>query len=231
MLDTLARCLEEAPRDDHRTVIVHFANSTPEQVDRIAELGAIVSSNPYYPVGFADKYAEWGLGPERADVMTRNRSVIDRGVPLSFHSDLPMGRSDPIGMMHCAVNRITQSGRVAGPEERVDAEAALRAVTIDAAHSWRREHELGSIEVGKYATFTVLDADPLAVDPLTLDEIDVLGVVFEGRWLPVPDGLSRTSLSSPRASVTLLPGHDDHHEHGCACEMAAIMSRHVRSAS
>jgi len=230
VLDTLERCLAEAPRDDHRTVVVHFANSTPEQVDRIAELGAIVSSNPYYPVGFADKYAEWGLGPERADVMTRNRSVVDRGVPLSFHSDLPMGRSDPIGMMHCAVNRITQSGRVAGPEERIDAEAALRAVTIEAAYSWRREHELGSIEPGKLATFTVLDADPLAVDPLTIDEIDVLGIVFEGRWMPVPDGLSRTSLATPRASVLSLPDHE-HHEHGCACEMAAVMSRHVPAVS
>ena len=230
VLDTLERCLREAPRDDHRTVVVHFANSTPEQVDRIAELGAIVSSNPYYPVGFADKYREWGLGPERADVMTRNRSVADRGVSLSFHSDLPMGRSDPIGMMHCAVNRITQSGRVAGPGERVDAETALRAVTIEAAHSWRREHELGSIEVGKLATFTVLDADPLAVDPLTLDEIDVLGIVFEGRWMPVPDGLSRTSLSTLRATVTSLPCDDTGHEHGCACEMAAVLSRHVRSA-
>ena len=231
VLDTLEQCLAEAPRDDHRTVVVHFANSTPDQVDRIAELGALVSSNPYYPVGFADKYAEWGLGPERADVMTRNRSVVDRGISLSFHSDLPMGRSDPIGMMHCAVNRITQSGRVAGPDERVDAEAALRAVTIEAAYSWRREHEIGSIEPGKLATFTVLDADPLAVDPLTIDEIDVLGVVFEGRWMPVPDGLSRTSLSTPRASVTALAADDGHAEHGCACEMAAVMSRHVRPAS
>jgi len=230
VLDTLERCLAEAPRDDHRTVVVHFANSTPEQVDRIAELGAIVSSNPYYPVGFADKYAEWGLGPERADVMTRNRSVVDRGVSLSFHSDLPMGRSDPIGMMHCAVNRITQSGRVAGPEERIDAAAALRAVTIEAAYSWRREHVLGSVEPGKLATFTVLDADPLAVDPLTIDEIDVLGIVFEGRWMPVPDGLSRTSLATPRASVLSLPDHE-HHEHGCACEMAAVMSRHVPAVS
>ncbi|NQY56401.1 MAG: amidohydrolase [Ilumatobacteraceae bacterium] len=229
VLDTLERRLDENPRDDHRTVIVHFANSVPEQVDRIARLGAIVSSNPYYPVGFADKYSEWGLGPERADVMARNRSVIDRGVPLSFHSDLPMGRSDPIGMMHCGVNRITQSGRIAGPEERIDAEAALRAVTIEAAYSWRREHELGSIEVGKFATFTVLDADPLAVDPLTIDEIDVLGVVFEGRWMPVPDGLSRTGQSTPRASVTRLPGHD-HHEHGCACEVAATIVEHLRSA-
>lgn len=233
VLDTLERRLDERPRDDHRTVIVHFANSTPEQVDRIAALGAIVSSNPYYPVGFADKYAEWGLGPERADVMTRNRSVLDRGVSLSFHSDLPMGRSDPIGMMHCAVNRITQSGRVAGPEERVDVEAALRAVTIEAAYSWRREHELGSIEVGKDATFTVLDQDPLAVDPLTLDEIDVLGIVFEGRWMPVPAGLSRTSQSTPRATVSTLPGHDhvEHGgaEHGCACEVAAVLADHLRA--
>ena len=47
---------------DHRTVIVHFANSTEEQIDRIARMGCIVSTNPYYPVGFADKFGEVGLG-------------------------------------------------------------------------------------------------------------------------------------------------------------------------
>jgi len=31
---------------DHRTVIVHFAVSTPDQVARIKRLGAIVSGNP-----------------------------------------------------------------------------------------------------------------------------------------------------------------------------------------
>ena len=60
----------ENPRPDHRTVIVHFANSTEEQVARIARLGAIVSANPYYTVGFADKYGEFGLGPQRASVET-----------------------------------------------------------------------------------------------------------------------------------------------------------------
>lgn len=35
-------------RADHRSVIVPFANSTEDQVDRIARLGAMVSSNPYY---------------------------------------------------------------------------------------------------------------------------------------------------------------------------------------
>lgn len=55
--------------------MAHFANSTKDQVERIATLGAIVSANPYYPVGFADKYGEWGLGPRRADAMVRAASV------------------------------------------------------------------------------------------------------------------------------------------------------------
>jgi len=219
VLDTLERRLAETPRDDHRTVIVHFANSTEAQVDRIAELGAIVSSNPYYPVGFADKYSQVGLGPERADVMTRNQSVLDRGIELSFHSDLPMGPADPLSMMWCAVNRVTQSGRVAAPEQRVSAADALRAVTLGAAQSWRREHELGSIEIGKIANFTVLDEDPLAVDPMRLNEIGVVGTIFEGRWFPVPNAVR--GVGRPAAALALLPAHDrscDHH--GCACAVA-----------
>jgi predicted amidohydrolase YtcJ len=233
VLDTIERRMREHPRPDHRTVIVHFANSTEEQVDRIARLGCVVSSNPYYPVGFADKFGEVGLGSQRADVMTRHRSVLDRGIPLSFHSDLPMGRSDPIGMMSCAVNRITQSGRVAGPEQRITIAEALRAVTIDAAQSWRLEHELGSIEPGKIANFTVVDRNPLDCDPESLDDIDVVGTFFEGRWLPLPDGRSRSASASARrslrAAVTRLQADGAGHP-GCICavvhEIDAAFRRH-----
>ena len=57
VLDVLERRMRENPRADHRTVIVHFANSTEEQIARAARLGAIVSANPYYTTGFADKSA------------------------------------------------------------------------------------------------------------------------------------------------------------------------------
>ncbi|MDX2380406.1 MAG: amidohydrolase [Acidimicrobiia bacterium] len=224
VLDTLERRMRENPRADHRTVIVHFANSTEDQIDRIARLGAVVSSNPYYPVGFADKYAEVGLGPERADVMVRNASVLRRRIPLSFHSDLPMGRSDPLGMMSCAVNRITQSGRVAGPEQRISAEEALRAVTIDAAQSWRREHELGSIEAGKIANFTVVDQDPLEIAPTEIDAIEVLGTFFEGRWFPLPDGASGRAAASRHRSAASESSDDQEHR-GCVCGVARELLR------
>ncbi len=71
VLNNLEENIRRNPRYDHRTVIVHFAVSTKEQVERIARLGAIVSGNPYYPIVLADTYGKLGLGPERADPMTR----------------------------------------------------------------------------------------------------------------------------------------------------------------
>lgn len=184
VLDTIEECMASHPRTDHRTVIVHFANSTEEQIDRIAQLGCIVSANSYYPVGFADKYAAHGLGPNRADTMVKAASVLRRGIPLSLHSDLPMGPAAPLTLAWCAVNRQTPSGRIAGPEQRISVHAALRAVTIEAAYSWRLEDQLGSITPGKFANFTVLGEDPYAVNPLYLKDIPVVGTMFEGLWYP-----------------------------------------------
>ncbi len=238
VLDMLERRLAETPRDDHRTVIVHFANSTEDQVDRIAELGAIVSANPYYPVGFADKYSEVGLGPERADVMVRSQSVLQRSIPLSFHSDLPMGPSDPLAMVGFAVNRFTQSGRVAAPEQRISVEDGLRAVTIEAARSWRREHELGSIEVGKLASFTIVADDPRKIEPADIGRIAVMGSMFEGRWFPTSAATRarRVGLTSvvggelPEAGIgngfrCSDAGHPARPHLGCACSVSARLLR------
>lgn len=197
-LETLLVILEklsaEHPRADHRCVIVHFANSTEDQIIRIKRLGAIVSANPYYTVGFADKYSAVGLGPQRADAMVRAKSVLDQGISLSYHSDLPMAPSDPLYLAWCGVNRITPSGRVAGPEQRISVDAALRAITIEAAYSWRKEDQMGSIAPGKIANLTVLEEDPYAISPDRLKDIPIWGTVFEGRVFPVP---ARTKPRTP----------------------------------
>lgn len=185
LLTIIEKLNREYPRTDHRCVIVHFANSSEEQVARIKRLGALVSANPYYTVGFADKYSQIGLGPQRADMMVRSKSVLDQGISLSFHSDLPMAPSAPLYLAWCGVNRITPSGRVAGPEQRISVDAALRAITIDAAYSWRKEDQIGSIAPGKIANFTVLDEDPYAVPPEKLKDVPVWGTVFEGKVFPV----------------------------------------------
>ncbi|MEY2968928.1 MAG: hypothetical protein RIQ64_1555 [Actinomycetota bacterium] len=230
LLDIIEGSQRRHPRVDHRTVIVHFANSTEEQVDRIARLGAIVSANPYYPVGFADKYSQWGLGPTRADTMVRASSVLRRGIPLSFHSDLPMCPSDPLLMASFAVNRVTPSGRIAGPEQRIDVHSALRGVTIEAAHSWRREHELGSITIGKIANFTVLDADPYEVDPSRISAIGVVATVFRGETFTVDADLAARRVAFHEGSITNSGTHSTvgrNDGHDCGCDVARFLAEHT----
>lgn len=198
VLDTLEANLRRNPRYDHRTVLVHFAVSAKDQVSRIRELGAIVSGNPYYVAALADQYSEVGLGPERADEMVRLGDLSTAGIRWSLHSDMPMAPADPLFLMWCAVNRITSSGRVAGPEQRVSIEDALRGVTIEAAYSLKLEDEVGTIQPGKRANLTILDANPLSVDPMEIRDIKVWGTVMEGRVLPAMQTERKASLELPQ---------------------------------
>lgn len=105
-----------------------------------------------------------------------------------------MAPAKPLQLVWSAVNRLTAEGDVAGPEQRVDLDTALRAITIDAAHSIRLENELGSITPGKFANFTILDANPYEVAPADLADIGVWGTVLEGRLQPVAPTGTRASL-------------------------------------
>ncbi|MDG2223105.1 MAG: amidohydrolase, partial [Rubripirellula sp.] len=185
VLNTVEKNIRRNPRFDHRTTIVHFAVSGEDQVDRIKQLGCIVSGNPYYVRALADNYSKVGLGPERADQMVRMGDVERAGISYSYHSDMPMAPADPLFLMWCGVNRITTSGRIAAENQRVSREGALRAVTLNAAYSLKMEKEIGSIESGKLANFTILGDNPITCDPMKIKDISVWGTVNEGRVLPV----------------------------------------------
>jgi predicted amidohydrolase YtcJ len=185
VLDQLETNIRRRPRPDHRTVIVHFAVSRTDQVARIKRLGAIVSGNSYYPVALADNYRTNGLDPARADSMVRMGDVERAGISFSFHSDMPMAPGQPLLLMWSGVNRITNDGNVRGPEQRVSRLGALKAVTLDAAFSLQMEKNVGSIETGKLANFTILGENPVTSDPMKIKDIAVWGTVNEGRVLPV----------------------------------------------
>ncbi|WPB83711.1 amidohydrolase [Sediminicoccus rosea] len=188
VLDTVETNMRRRPRHDHRTLAIHLAVSRKDQVERMKRLGVIVSANPYYVRALADAYAQKGLGPERADTMVRLGDIERAGVSYSLHSDMPMAPGQPLFLMHCAVNRTTESGRVAAPDQRASRLAALQGITLNAAHSLRMDAEIGSIVPGKLANFSILEENPLTVDAARIKDIAVWGTVHEGRVLPVRRG-------------------------------------------
>jgi predicted amidohydrolase YtcJ len=184
-LEILEKLQFERPRFNHRFTIEHFGVSTPEQVRRIADLGALVSANIYYLHELGEAYWKHSIGFERASQMARLGTVAQHGIPIALHSDFIMAPAQPLNSAWVAVNRISESGTVLAPEERLTIDQAMRAITLDAAYILGMEHEVGSIRAGKKADFTVLEADPYETAPDELRNIPIWGTVFEGRPAPL----------------------------------------------
>ena len=117
--------------------------------------------------------------------MARMGSLERAGVTFALHSDFTMAPALPLNSAWVAVNRIAESGSVLCAEERTSLEAAMRAITIDAAYVLGLEDEIGSIRAGKKADFTVLEQDPWEVEPQALRDIPIWGTVFEGQPFPI----------------------------------------------
>ena len=185
ILGQVARLRASDPRPGIRFVLEHYGYARADQHARVRALGMAVSNNPYYVHELAPIYASHGLGPERAAKISPLGSLARAGVRISLHSDFPMAPAEPLTLVWAAVNRIGSDGKVWGPEERLPLALALRAVTIEAAWSIGMEQEIGSIEVGKRADFTALDADPHEVAPEAIRDIGIWGTVLDGRLHPI----------------------------------------------
>lgn len=181
LLDVLDENMQRNPRKDHRTTVVHFGYSAFDQVERMKKLGVIVSANPYYVSVLSDLYSRKGVGYERSQQMVRLGDVHRAEIVLSLHSDMPMAPASPLVLMHSAVNRINYADEVAGPSQRISPLTALKGVTLNSAYTLGIEDDYGSIIPGKFANFTILSDNPIAIDPLKIDKINVEGTIVEGR--------------------------------------------------
>jgi predicted amidohydrolase YtcJ len=186
LLGELEKAMARNPRQDHRTVLVHFGFARPGQVEKWIKLGGIISSNPYYVTALAGRYGKLGMTEDWAQNMVPHGDVLKHHGSLSFHSDMPMAPAKPLQLVWAGVNRLTYEGEVAGPQHRVPLDVALKAITLDAAYSIQLEKEVGSIEVGKNANLTILEQSPYSVAPEKLKEIAVWGTMLEGRIQPAP---------------------------------------------
>jgi predicted amidohydrolase YtcJ len=186
ILDELEILQKENPKKDHRLTIEHFGQSSVAQAKRIADLGAIVSANPYYLYAMGDKFSgDKILGKERGSEMVRLGSLLKNKVPFALHTDFTMAPLQPLVLAWVAANRITADGTLLAPEERVPVYNALQAITSNAAFILRMEDVTGSIKTGKKADFVILAENPMKVDAIKLKDIKVLETIFEGKSFPM----------------------------------------------
>ena len=186
-VEMIGRALTAHPRLDHRHTLQHCQMPDPALFRRIKALGIccnLFANHLYY---WGDEHVAQTMGLSRAERMDACGTALRLGIPFAIHSDAPVTPLAPLFTAWCAVMRQTASGRVLGEGERIGVADALHAVTLGAAYTLKLDGMVGSVEVGKWADFAVLDEDPLAVPPERLRDIRVHATMRGGDVFRVPD--------------------------------------------
>lgn len=162
-----------------RPVLIHGQFQREDQVDSYQRLGVFPSVFPMHTFYWGDWHRDHTVGPVNADNISPTGWLKQRGMMFGTHHDAPVAFPDSMRVLDATVTRRTRSGDILGPDQRVDVMTALKAMTIWPAWQHFEEDHKGSIEVGKIADFVILSKDPTAVDPETLDEIQVVATIKE----------------------------------------------------
>ncbi|WP_277679927.1 amidohydrolase [Gracilibacillus dipsosauri] len=181
IIDAYENALKKNPRNNHKHRIEHLQSATSEDIAKMAQLGIAGSffiNHVYY---WGDRHEQIFLGPERARRISPLKDAVDNDVLFTLHSDCPVTPISPLFSVCAAVNRKTSSGKILGPEQRIDVITALKSMTIYGAKLIMDEENVGSIEIGKCADFVVLEEDPISVEPDRIKDIKIQATYIEGQ--------------------------------------------------
>ena len=138
--------------EHHR--IEHAMILSDAQIERMKRLGIHCTMQPEFLKHFGHSYIKQ-LGPERASMLKRARSVKDAGIPLSFSSDRPIVGGNPWDGILSASDRHPPFN----PVENVTFVEAIEAYTKMGAVA-NRDDNMGALDPGQLADFQVLPAIP-----------------------------------------------------------------------
>ncbi len=191
VLDAIEMAIEKNPPRDRRNVISHALLVHPDDIPRFGKLGvtwdstgAWMSRDPSLASISVSR-----LGEERIQRYGPMKAIAEAGGNVSLGSDWPaagyISEYRPLVAIRTAVMR-QLPGRddvppLGGEAARVPVDLAIRANTINAAYGMGRDHEVGSLEVGKKADLIVLSENLYEIDPSTIHEVEILYTMMGGK--------------------------------------------------
>lgn len=183
ILSAYERLMDEANDSENRLRlrIDHFEFPRPDQVERAGRRRLVLTVQPGFAWAderFIHSYEE-ALDPRVRAFQCPLRQLADAGCSIALSTDAPVQPLNPFFQIAGAVRHPVPSARLTVYE-------ALRAYSWAGAYAAFEEHERGTLAIGKYADFAVLNTDPFSADPDTLHDIQVTATWHEGRPLGAP---------------------------------------------
>ena len=166
--------------DDRRPIVIHSQFQRRDQFAAYKRIGvgpAYFSNHAWY---WADVHRT-NFPAEVVDFISPFASARAAGLTPSNHSDYSVTPLDTRFMLWTAMARVSPTGVVSGPDERVGAYEALQALTTGPAWQIFEEDRKGRIKAGLLADFVILDRNPLTTPVTDIKAIKVLETIKDGR--------------------------------------------------
>jgi len=189
IIDALEKAIQEdeqrgGPGRLLRHRIEHTQIITPEDVVRMGDWAIIPSMQPTHATSDM-RWAPDRLGPNRLNEAYPWSTALAATGVIPLGSDFPVEQVDPLLGFYAAITRQNASGLPEGgwlPEFRLTRTQTLKGFTLDAAYGSFQEHELGSIEVGKWADFVIIQGNIMdeEADPKEVLSANVVATYLAG---------------------------------------------------
>ena len=186
ILNQYQKVFNEYPEkaNDLRWRIEHAQHIDPEDIPRFGELGVIPSIQGIH-MSSDRPWAINRLGRKRiVESAYVWRDLIDHGAVIVNGTDVPVEPIDPLASFYASVTRKTLKGVPNNgyePKQKMTRLEALKSYTINAAYAAFEEEIKGSIEIGKYADFTVLSKNIITIPENQLLNTKVLYTIINGK--------------------------------------------------
>ncbi len=167
---------------DLRWRVEHAQHLHPDDIPRFKTIGAIASMQGVHCTSDAP-FVETRLGHERSEEGAYAwRSLLDAGAVVVNGTDAPVEDVDPMASIYASVTRKrTNPDMEFIPQQRMTREEALYSYTMAPAYAGFEENEKGSIDVGKYADFVILDKNLLTCSDEELLSANILYTIVGGK--------------------------------------------------
>ena len=168
---------------DHRWRIEHAQHVAPDDIPRFGRLKVIPSIQGIH-MSSDRPWAINRLGQKRIEESAYVwRDLINHGAVLINGSDVPVEPIDPIASFYASTTRKTLKGLPDfgyEPKQKMTRIEALKSYTINAAYGAFEDQIKGSIEIGKYADFTVFSQNLITIPEEKILDTKVLYTIVNG---------------------------------------------------
>ena len=167
------------PRSDYRHRIEHCSVCRPALLEKLADLGCMVVTQPAFLHYEGERYLKTVAADDLENLYPVG-AMAAGNLRTGFGSDFPIVDPNPMVGIGAAVTRRTEDGRRV-PGKETDLLQAIKMQTLEAAAGNFEENLKGSISPGKLADFVLLSEDPFSVFPDRIKDIRVSLTVLGGR--------------------------------------------------